>query len=144
MTSIGKMKNTQPTSVFELIKAQSYSQPDAIAILAPDKTPLTYAGLYNHIQYVVSYLNASGIQRNDRVAIVLPNGPEMAVAFLAVASAATCAPLNPAYLPTEFEFYLTDLNAKAIMTITGTNSAAIEVAKALKLKILELKTEPDN
>ena len=42
-------------------------------------------------------LNAIGIGRGDRVAIVLPNGPEMATAFLAVACGATTAPLNPAY-----------------------------------------------
>ena len=40
-------------------------------------------------------LNELGIGRGDRVAIVLPNGPEMATAFVAVASAATAAPLNP-------------------------------------------------
>ena len=51
----------------------------------------------------------SGIGRGDRVAIVLPNGPEMATAFLAVAAGATTAPLNPAYRADEFEFYLTDL-----------------------------------
>ena len=38
-----------------------------------------------------------GIARHDRVVVVLPNGPEMALAFLTVAASAVCAPLNPAY-----------------------------------------------
>ena len=38
-----------------------------------------------------------GIGRHDRVAVVLPNGPELAVAILAVAASAACAPMNPAY-----------------------------------------------
>ena len=42
-------------------------------------------------------LNGLGIGRGDRVALVLPNGPEMATAFLGVACGATTAPLNPAY-----------------------------------------------
>ena len=42
-------------------------------------------------------LNAIGIGRGDRVAIVLPNGPEMAASFVAIACGATTAPLNPAY-----------------------------------------------
>ena len=46
---------------------------------------------------------------SDRVAIVLPNGPEMATAFLSVASAATSAPLNPAYRQEDFEFYMEDI-----------------------------------
>ena len=33
-------------------------------------------------------MNAAGVGRNDRVAIVLPNGPEMATCFLACAGAA--------------------------------------------------------
>ena len=38
-----------------------------------------------------------GIGAGDRVAIVLPNGPEMATAFVTIAQAAVTAPLNPAY-----------------------------------------------
>ena len=40
----------------------------------------------------------------------------MALAFLAVSSAATFAPLNPACRTNEFEFYLSDLNAKALIS----------------------------
>jgi acyl-CoA synthetase (AMP-forming)/AMP-acid ligase II len=43
----------------------------------------------------------------------------MAVAFLAVAFAATCAPLNPDYREKEFEFYLSDLDAKALIIQSG-------------------------
>jgi acyl-CoA synthetase (AMP-forming)/AMP-acid ligase II len=53
-----------------------------------------------------------GIGRGDRVAIALPNCPEMACAFVAVASACTSAPLNMAYRADEFAFYLGDLNAR--------------------------------
>jgi acyl-coenzyme A synthetase/AMP-(fatty) acid ligase len=59
--------------------------------------------------------NAQGVGRNDRVAIVLDNGPEMAVAFLCIAAGATAAPLNPAYRADEFEFYLSDLNARLLI-----------------------------
>ena len=67
-------------------------------------------------------LNALGIGRGDRVAIVLPNGPEMATAFVAVAAGATTAPLNPAYRADEFDFYLTDLGAKAILVAPATRT----------------------
>ena len=80
---------------------------DAVAIAAHDAAPLTYAALSALIDRTVASLNALGIGRGDRVAIVLPNGPEMATAFLCVASAAASAPLNPAYRADEFEFYLT-------------------------------------
>jgi acyl-coenzyme A synthetase/AMP-(fatty) acid ligase len=55
------------------------------------RPPLTYAGLRRLIKKTVVALNRFGIGRGDRVAIVLPNGPEMAAAFLAVAAGATAA-----------------------------------------------------
>ena len=60
-----------------------------------------------------------GLGRHDRIAIVLPQGPEMAVVFVAVAACATAAPLNPAYRTSEFEFYLADLHAKALIDSVG-------------------------
>jgi hypothetical protein len=64
-------------------------------------------------------LHAAGVGRGDRVAIVLPNGPEMAAAFVTVAQVATTCPLNPAYKEDEFAFYLEDLKAKAIILMEG-------------------------
>src|SRR5262245_40662084 len=86
-----------------LLKAQAERIPDAIAIAAPGRTPLTYGRLWMHICDIVEKLSAIGMGRNDRITLVLPNGPEMAVAFLAVAACATSAPLNPAYHAQEFD-----------------------------------------
>jgi acyl-CoA synthetase (AMP-forming)/AMP-acid ligase II/acyl carrier protein len=84
-----------------------------------------------------------GVGRNDRVAILLPNGPEMAVAILGVASCATAAPLNPAYLAEELDFYLSNLKAKALMVKIGTNSPARTVAQTLGIPIIELSPTLD-
>jgi len=46
--------------------------------------PLTYGLLNQHLDQVGRTLRAMRIGRRDRVAVVLPNGPEMAVAFLAI------------------------------------------------------------
>ena len=114
---------------------------DAPAIGAPERAPLTYGGLRALIDATVARLNALGVGRNDRVAIVLPNGPEMAAAFVAVAAGATTAPLNPAYRADEFRFYLEDLNAKALVVQQGDDSPAIAVARELGVAILELKPD---
>ena len=84
-----------------------------------------------------------GIGRNDRVAIVLPNGPEMAAAFVAIAAGATTAPLNPAYKADEFDFYLTDLNAKALVIQQGMDSPARAVAAARGIPVVELVPDAD-
>jgi acyl-CoA synthetase (AMP-forming)/AMP-acid ligase II len=123
----------------QLLAAQMNRNPDANAIIAPGRTSLTYRQLTHHINHVVATLNSIGIGRNDRVAIVLPNGPEMAVAFLAVAAGATAAPLNPAYRADEFNFYLSDLKAKALIIQAGLAEPAQAVARARGIPIIELQ-----
>lgn len=92
---------------------------------------------------VAGQLNALGIGRGDRVAIVLPNGPEMATAFLSVASAASTAPLNPAYRAEELDFYLSDIGAKAILVAEDETGPAVEVAGKLGIGLLRLIAERD-
>ena len=94
-------------------------EPQAPAILAPGREPLTFSDLRESVDRLAGQLRSLGVTRGDRVAIVLPNGPEMAVAFLGVASCATAAPLNPRYHEDEFRFYLQDLGAKALITRAG-------------------------
>jgi len=113
---------------------------DSVAIAAPGAPPLTYAGLRKLIAQIVAALNTHGIGRNDRVAIVLPNGPDMACAFLGVASGATAAPLNPAYTEDEFSFYISDLKAKALIVEAGSASPALASARKLGVEILDYET----
>jgi oxalate---CoA ligase len=104
-------------SIPQILIHQAEHAPDAIAILAPGRHPLTYGRLRRQISDVGKTLHTIGVSRNDRVALVLPDGPEMAVAFLAVAASATSAPLNPTYSADEFAIYLADLRAKALIRV---------------------------
>ena len=110
----------------------------ATAISAPGRPPLSYRELRALIASTLASLNALGVGRNDRVAIVLNTGPEMAACYVACASGTTSAPLNPAYRAEEFEFYLSDLNAKALIVERGSRSPAIEVAQKLGLHVVHL------
>ena len=116
---------------------------DAVALCAPQRPALHYAALRALIADTIAGLNRLGIGRNDRVAIVLPNGPEMAAAFIAVAAGATTAPLNPAYRAEEFRFYLEDLNARALLIETGSTSPARDVASELGVPVYEIAVAED-
>jgi acyl-CoA synthetase (AMP-forming)/AMP-acid ligase II len=129
---------TEANTVFDLLAA---GDDEAAALLASGRPPFDFAGLRAHVRAAVAELNALGIGRDDRVAIVLPNGPEMASAFLSFACGATTAPLNPDYRAEEFEFYLTDLGAKALVVARGSDSPAIAVAKALRIPVHEIAWE---
>ena len=110
---------TQGNTVRELLDAGGSGRP---AIGAPGREPLDHGGLRARADATAARLNALGAGRGDRVALVLPNGPEMAAAFAAVACAATTAPLNPAYREDEFDFYLGDLGARLLVVADGSDS----------------------
>ncbi len=111
---------------------------EAPALGAPGRRSLSFGELRALIGRTVAALNGAGIGRNDAVAIVLPNGPEMAACYMACASGVTSAPLNPAYRADEFEFYLADLQAQALIVDNGSASPAVEVAKKLGVRLIEL------
>ncbi len=123
------------TTIREILAAGA---DEAVALTAPGGVALTHAGLRNLLSETVAALNAMGIGRDDRVGIVLPNGPEMAAAFLSVAAGATAAPLNPGYRADEFEFYLADLNASGLIVEAGSDSPAVAVATKLGVRVIEL------
>jgi len=131
------------TTLSEMIEFHAKDTPDAIAITAPSANPLKYRALHDLIGNTVSALNKLGVGRGDRVGIVLPNCPEMATAFVAIASGCTAAPLNMAYRADEFEFYLGDLKAKALVVASGSNTPARAVAAKLGIAILELTPHPE-
>ena len=113
---------------------------DRPAILAPGRQPLTYRDLAAHIGRTVRHLRQSEVGTESRVAVVLPNGPELATAFAAVASCSVCAPLNPAFTRTDFEFYLTDLRAQAMVVDEAADGPAVEAASACGIAVLRIRT----
>lgn len=122
-------------TVAALLEAGDAAAP---ALRAPERPALRYAALRDLAAATTASLNRIGIGRGDRVAIVLPNGPEMAAAFVAIAAGATTAPLNPAYKAEEFAFYLEDLKARALVVLRGDATPAREVATRLGVPVLEL------
>jgi acyl-CoA synthetase (AMP-forming)/AMP-acid ligase II len=117
--------------------------PAAPAILAPGRAGLDFGALGDFIVSIGRRLRALGIARNQRIAIVLPNGPEMASAFLAIGAYATTAPLNPAYRREEFEFYLGDLGATALLLPAEADTPARDAAARLGLPLLEADIAAD-
>src|SRR3989338_9852121 len=125
-------------SIAALLEEQANFRPRSPAILAPGRAALTYEALFAQLTATRDALIGFGLGRSDRIAVVFPNGPEMATAFLGIAASATCAPLNPTYRADEYEFYLSDLRAKALIIPTGDDSAARHVARRLGIRVLEL------
>jgi len=128
----------EKTSIYQLLEYWAKQATESIAIIAPDCPALTYGRLFRQVGKTVESLRTFGLNRNDRVAIVLPNGPEMAVSFIGIACGATCAPLNPSYRANEFDFYLSDVKAKALIVQAEMDTPARDAAKKLDIPVIEL------
>ncbi len=132
-----------PETIFESIAARADRAGNAISVEAPGRQPLTYARLREQMGYVVEFLNGNGIGRGDRVAVVLPAGPDFATVSLGVLAGATLAPLNPEYKKAEFEYFFDSLGAKLLITQAGLASPARMAAQARQMPIIELSAAPD-
>jgi oxalate---CoA ligase len=125
-------------SIAALLQQHATARANLPAILAPGRLPLTFAGLWEQVQGLVATLQSLGVDHATRVAVVLPNGPEMAVAFLGVAACAACAPLNPVYGASEFRFYLDDSRARVVIVRKGEDGPVRAVANEMGLTVLEI------
>jgi acyl-CoA synthetase (AMP-forming)/AMP-acid ligase II/acyl carrier protein len=116
--------------------------PDRRAILAPGRLPTTYNALWLQTRDVVRGLRSLGVGRTDRVAVVLPDGPEAAVAMVAVAAGAVCVPLNPGFTYDEYQRYFGELHLAVLLTHAHSNSASRRAAHTLGIPVIEVVTRP--
>ena len=112
--------------------------PSAPAIMAPDRGVLSYQALLRVTDEVAAAIERAGVKRGDHVAVVLPNGPEMAVAALATMRNATCAPLNPGFKRDEFLFCLQDLRVSAVLLAHDERGPIRAAANELNVQTIEL------
>lgn len=131
--SIGRVQ-----SIGNVLHEAARRDPFAIAILGPGRTPVTYRSLCGALDGVRAALNRAGFGRGDRVALVVPDGPEMAVAALAVASCCVCVPLNPSYKANEYDDYLTDLKLSALVIEAHLDTPARRAAQLGGIPVIDL------
>ncbi|ESK93312.1 amp-dependent synthetase and ligase [Moniliophthora roreri MCA 2997] len=101
------------------------------AIHSPDisRPPLNHDILRTFVSqfHLPCPVSHSPLGPNDRVAVVLPTGPENAVALLAVAAYHTCAPLNASCTAAELKEDAARLNVKAVLA-TRDSAQRLELA----------------
>ena len=123
----------QQTTLAQLVKDPGSSAPAIIA--SSYGVVVNYKSLAEQVESLASQLLGAGLKAGDAVAIVLPNGLEFLVVFLALTRARlVAAPVNPADKSAEMRFFISAGQVKAI--IAQSNNAAVgEVAQELALPI---------
>jgi acyl-CoA synthetase (AMP-forming)/AMP-acid ligase II len=105
---------THSSTLADLLSLDNPSQP---AVILPEGGGVaSHRDLADQIETVAAALRQTFLRPGQAVAIVLPNGLEYLVAFLATTRARLiAAPLNSAYRADEFRFYLEDAGARAVI-----------------------------
>lgn len=118
--------------------------PSRTAVILPEeKIAVSYASLRQQIETLAARFRQSGLETGDAVGIVLTNGLEYLVTFLAATRARLCAaPLNPAYKAEEFRFYLDDIGVKALVGPAEAH-AIHEVGHAMNLPVWQASRSRD-
>lgn len=107
----------EETSLQQLLKNTAEKYPNKIAIHFNGKE-LSYQELYDSALKFAGYLQKIGIQKGDRVAIMLPNTPQSVISFYGVMMAGgIVVQTNPMYTERELAFQMKDSGAKAIVAL---------------------------
>src|SRR6476660_484912 len=112
------------------------------AILAPGLASVSYADAAQHVGSIGARLFGMGLGREDRIALVLPNGPDMAITLLGAMATRIAAPLNPQYTADELHFYFTDLRPSLLIVDETLDTPTREVAASLGVPVSGRLTDP--
>src|SRR5689334_22650211 len=82
-------------SIFDVINNIARRHPKNASLVDDEKVRISYGELLEYIEKFQSQLSSVGVNRSSRVAIVVPNGIDMAAVLLATTCAAVAVPLNP-------------------------------------------------
>jgi acyl-CoA synthetase (AMP-forming)/AMP-acid ligase II/thioesterase domain-containing protein len=117
--------------------------PDAIALAAPGKEPLTYSGLWRHASAMSEAFLGAGIHFGSVAALALPNGPAFVTATLATTLQSACAPLDLGLTKDEYRLYLPRIGGSTLIYEAGKSGPAVEVARELKMRLIAIRSSPD-
>ncbi len=129
------------STIAALLQRQALARPDAPAVLSPGRAPLDFERLCMQVRHVAGVLRSHGASPKTRVAVALPNGPEMATAFLAVAACAVCIPLNPAAPASELGAQLRDMRARILVVDKTASVALLAAARDFGAQVLQIESD---
>ncbi|MEV0407209.1 non-ribosomal peptide synthetase [Actinoallomurus sp. NPDC050550] len=136
------MRLATPHHLRDLVTERTRERPDGIALCAPGRPALTFGALAGQVAATGRRLRELGIGPGDAVALALPSGPDLATAFLGVATHASCVPLNPGHRLEEFTHFLAGTRAKALVVPPGDEGDAVAAARRLGVPTLEMAVRP--
>lgn len=103
---------------------------DAIALFAPGRAPATYRELGDAVDRLAAALRAIGLDRQDGIALLLPEGPELCVALLAAISVGVAIPLALSSPEADHHRVLVNGRARAVVISAAGPPSAVPLSGA--------------
>ncbi|HLO94736.1 MAG TPA: long-chain-fatty-acid--CoA ligase [Burkholderiaceae bacterium] len=133
----------QYASLVELMDAAFKKFPDRPAYKLMGRS-LSFAQIDEASRALAAYLQGLGLEKGDRVAIMMPNIPQYPVAVAAVLRAGfVVVNVNPLYTPRELEHQLKDAGARAIVIIENFAATLQQVINNVPTKHVVLASMGD-
>ncbi|MFL6140154.1 MAG: AMP-binding protein [Frankiaceae bacterium] len=125
------MTSDRPTNLADLVRRTATATPDKIALLYREQR-LAWGALDTAVDRAAGGLLALGLDRGDRVAMLMGNIPELVVAYFGALRAGLVAvPINTGYTVEELRHLLADSGARAIVCGRGLAETAAAAAAAV-------------
>lgn len=127
-------------NLLEPLKAHAAASPQRVALRSSGRPDSSFSDLIAFVDQAIADLQSNGVTPQARIATILPNAPETALAILAVSSYATSIPLNPAYAPEEMKLLLRDAGVTHVITDMQKMPHAVSAGRDLGLATLHLSS----
>jgi long-chain acyl-CoA synthetase len=122
----------KPLYVYLQQAADEFPTKTAIHFLGKE---LSFSELYNQSLKLANYLQSLGLQKGDRVSIMLPNCPQAVIAYYGVLFAGgIVVQTNPLYMERELEYQLKDSESTFMLTLDLLYPRASKMKALTKLK----------
>jgi long-chain acyl-CoA synthetase len=121
-------------TLLDVVERTARDCPEHIALYFKG-SKLSYGELDRQSNRLASSLRALGIKKGERVALILPNTPQMVICELAIWKAGAIAvPMNPLYTTHEFEHTLNECGAETAIVLTPFYEKIKSVESGSRLK----------
>lgn len=112
--------------------ASRYPEKKALHFLGKD---VTFSDFHDKVKKFANYLQRLGVEKGDRVAIMLPNCPQSVIGYYGTLLAGgIVVQTNPLYTERELEYQLHDSGAKVILCLDLVFPRVTNVQKATRLE----------
>lgn len=121
--------------IFEVLNeaAKKYPENQAVSFLG---SQLSYKQLHESVEAIASSLHKLGVKKGTRVAVLLPNCPQIVISYYAIMRLGAIAVMcNPLYVERELAYQLKDAGAEAIIYLDQFKQKVMNVSPETSLKL---------